>query len=530
MKWRRLAILGVALMLLFSAACSSGGNKDNGASGANGSSSASGGNAGGSASGSDSGSSNEPEEIPTIKILTSDLAKVAPEDPSNDRTIQYMAEKSGVNLDITFIANANYHDQVQLKFAANEKFDAFLGSGLNIGVASFAREKLLPLNDLIEQYGPNLKKYIPQEAWDAVTVDGKILGIPQPAVVKSSRVLYVRKDWMDKLGIAEYPKTSGEFLDLLRAFRDNDMNGNGDKSDELPFSTRQGFNWVMDPIWGMWGLSPLGGYEYNGEVVPGFAHPRFKEPLKLLQTMYQEGLMDSEFLTNSSSIWAQKFESGRVGVLGFQPESAWTFHKRIYDNAGDPNVNLMAMPTPRGEGWDGPVGAEIYTVARTYHVTTDSEHPEAVVKFFDWLLSEEGQIFTELGIEGMNYTIENGQIKYDPESEAREQTEWREVFRMHGFNETTFAAKYPGEQGEKLRHAFNIANSEGFSSLTADMPPLDQELQILLENSFQETAAEIVVNNKPVDETWDKFIETWRKQGGDRLIEALTKWYNENKS
>ncbi|AGA57397.1 ABC-type sugar transport system, periplasmic component [Thermobacillus composti KWC4] len=516
-KWKRFAILGVALMLLFSAAACSSGSKNNGGSA--------------SSSGSDSGSPGETAEIPTIKILTTDLAKVAPEDPSKDRTVQYMEEKSGVDLDITFIANANYQEQVQLKFAANEKFDAFLGTGLNSGAASFAREKLLPLNDLIDQYGPNLKKNIPQEAWDAVTVDGQILGIPQPSYVQSSRILYVRQDWMDKLGMTEYPKTSGEFLDMLRAFRDNDMNGNGDNSDELPFSTRQGFNWVMDPIWGMWGLSPLGGYEYNGEVVPGFAHPRFKEPLRLLQTMYQEGLLDSEFLTNSSSIWAQKFESGRVGVLGFQPESAWAFHKRIYDNAGDPNVNLMAMPTPRGEGWDGPVGAEIYTIARTYHVTTDSKNPEAVIKFFDWVLSEEGQIFTELGIEGLNYTIDaNGNIVYDAESEAREQTEWRDVFRMHGFNETAFAAKYPGEQGEKLRHAYDISASEGFRSLTVDMPPLDQELQNILENSFQEKAAEIVVNNLPVDETWDKFIETWRKQGGDRLIEAMTTWYNENKS
>src|SRR5690606_23750198 len=121
--------------------------------------------------------------------------------------------------------------------------------------------------------------------------------------------LYIREDWLQKLGL-DYPTTSDEYLDVLRAFRDNDLNGNG-QNDEIPFSTRQGFNWVMDPIFGMWGLVPYHGFESDGEIVPGFAHPRFVEPLKFLQTMYNEGLLDSEFLTNSSSIWAQKFESGR---------------------------------------------------------------------------------------------------------------------------------------------------------------------------------------------------------------------------
>lgn len=512
-KLKIAAMLGFVLILLFSAVGCSSGNNEAGSANGNGSAAA---------------NANQEEERPTIKILTSDLAKVAPTDSGKDPTIQYMAEKSKVNLDITFISNANYIEQMRLKFSANEKFDAFLGSGLTSGAASHAIELLLPLNDLIDQYGPNLKKYIPQDAWDAVTVNGQILGIPAPSTAKSSRVLYVRKDWLDKLGL-DYPKTSGEFLDMLRAFRDNDMNGNGDKTDEIPFSTRQGFNWVMDNIWGMWGLSPFGGYENNGEVVPGFAHPRFKKPLALLQTMYQEGLLDSEFLTNSSSIWAQKFESGRVGALGFQPEAGWAFHKRIVDASPDQGVNLMTMPTPRGEGWDGPVGAEILPISHSYHVLKTSENPEAVIRFFDWLISEEGQIFTELGIEGMNYTVENGKIKYDPESEKREQTEWRVVFKMHGWNDTVFEAKYPGEQGEKLRRAYEISRSEGFYSLTTYMPPLDPELQNLLFNSYQETAAQIVVNNEPVDETWDQFVETWRKQGGNRLIEAMTKWYNENK-
>ncbi len=467
------------------------------------------------------------EPTPTIKVYTSDLAKVTPSDPASDPSVQYMMEKSGVNLDITFVAQANYNDQMRLKFAASDFPDLFQGTGLEAGAGAIAKDLLLPLNDLIEEHGPNLKANIPQSAWDGVTVNGEILGVPAPAKAGSSRILFIREDWLKKLNL-DYPTTSDEYLDVLRAFRDNDLNGNGEK-DEIPFTTRQGFNWVMHPIFGMWGLTPYSGFENEGEIVPGFAHPRFKQPLAFLQTMYKEGLLDSEFLTNSSSIWAQKFESGRVGSFGYMPDGGWAFHKRIVDATPDQGVNMMTMPTPRGSGWDGPVGSDIATVGTTYHVLESSQNPVAAIKFLNWLLSEEGQVFSELGLEGLNYKIENGKIVYDEASEEAAQTLWRASFKMHGINDTAFEARYPGEAGEKLRRAYEISHREGFTSAVAGMPPLDEEMQNLLLNSFQETAAEVVVNNLPVDETWDAFVEKWRSQGGNELIKIMTDYYNANK-
>ena len=520
--WKGFAL--VLALVMFLTACAGGGSSTNSTN--TGSSST--GSTGSTSSGSDAATQTpEPAEPPTITVYASDFAKVTPTNQDADPTIQYMREKSGINVQMVFVANSNYTEQMQLKFASGEYPDAFQSSGINNGAAALAIEMLLPLNDLIEQYGPNLKKNIPQEAWDAVTLNGQILGIPAPSEVKSSRILFIRKDWLDKLGL-DYPKTSDEYLDVLRAFRDNDLNGNGEK-DEIPFSTRQGFNWVMDAIWGMWGLSPSAGFEYNGEVIPGFAHPRFKEPLRFVQTMYQEGLMDSEFLTNSSSIWAQKFESGRVGSYGYMPSAAWSFHKRMVDASPDQGINMMTMPTPRGTGWDGPVGATFSTISQSYHVMKTAKDPVAVVKFFDWLLSDEGQIFTDLGVEGLNYKIENGKIVYDEATEAEHETEWRATLKLHGHNPVTLEAKYPGEAGEKLARGLEISHSEGFDSVTLNMPPLDAELQNVLFNSWQERAAEIVVNNEPV-ENWDTFIEeVWRKQGGNDLIKAMTDWVNQNK-
>src|SRR5690606_27502124 len=145
----------------------------------------------------------------------------------------------------------------------------------------------------------------------SVTFKGEILAIPQPSDTISGQVLYIRKDWLDKLGL-EIPTTSNELLDVMRAFRDSDMNGNG-KADEIAFTMRENLAWA-DPLFGMWGVVPawLERY-YNDELILTNIHPNMLKALDFLHTMYDEKLLDSEFLSNSRSIQEQKIKAGLVG-------------------------------------------------------------------------------------------------------------------------------------------------------------------------------------------------------------------------
>lgn len=503
-----------SLLLMFSAACGNN-NESPSASSAAPSSSAPAASA-----------SAAPAETPKISIFTTDLAKTAPTSDS-DPSIKYMEEKSGIDLDITFLPNSNYVDQLKLKFAANDLPDVYMGFGLTQGDGALDNDLVLPLNDLIDQYGPNLKKNIPQYAWDAVTVNGQIMAIPEPSNTPSSRLFYVRKDWMDNVGITKIPATSDELLDMFRTFRDGDPNKNGQK-DEIAFTMREQFSWVGDMIWGMWGISPYEGIELDGEVVPGFLHPNMKEGLRFMQTMYKEGLLDSEFLVNSSSIWVQKIESGIAGSWGQTPANAFAYHKRVADALPNEAVDVITIPTPRGTGYDGPIGSVNFEVSKSYLVMKKAKDPAAVVKFFDWLFSDEGQIFTQIGVEGINYTVDNGEIKYDVNSEVANNTEWRNVFQMHMYNETAFNAKYKDQEREKMQNALNISQSEGLESLTMGMPALGQEIFDLYYEWF-EPASRIIVQGADVDATWDKFTKEWRQNGGQEMIDSMTTWVNNSK-
>jgi putative aldouronate transport system substrate-binding protein len=239
-----------------------------------------------------------------IRVFETDNNYTVPTDVKNDPTFRYLMEKTNTDLDWVFLPHGDYANQLRIKFSSGDIPDVVQDWGINLDLLS--NDMILPLNDLIDQYGSNLKKNIPQFVWDGVTIDGKIMAIPEgpSGNTPSGRIIFVRKDWMDKAGVKEIPQTPEQFLDMLRAFRDNDLNGNG-KKDEIPFAARENFTW-MENVFGMFGVNPYTYAEHNGEVLPGYVHPNFKNALAFVKTMVDENLIDSEFLTMKRNVWEQK--------------------------------------------------------------------------------------------------------------------------------------------------------------------------------------------------------------------------------
>ncbi|MBO9598332.1 MAG: extracellular solute-binding protein [Cohnella sp.] len=467
--------------------------------------------------------SEAPKETPKFKLVVSDNSVPTPK--ADDPRIVYLEGKTGVDLDIEFLPHGTYQDQLKLKFASGEFPDVYQSwSGPEQDLVDAG--KILPLNDLIEQYGPNLKKYIPQASWDAVTQKGQILAIPQPAATQAGQMMFIRKDWLDKLGLA-VPTTSDELLNVLRAFRDNDMNGNGEK-DEIPFSMRENITWG-DNIFGMWGVGTAWTeYYYNNEVILGNIHPNILKALEFFQTMSKEKLIDSEFLTNNRSVWEQKIKSGLVGVWDHAANLVTQWNTDLMASIPDQKPEVIVIPTPRGTGYEGPVGTRWSPISKTFILFKDAKNPEAIIKYFDWLVSEEGQIFTELGIEGDTFfkATSDGRITFDAKKAA--EIQWLDFsFRMHGYNPEMTKIKLGDDaMFEKLDAAYKIANTEGFVNEAIGMPPISDERNMT--TMFREAAAKVMIGSAPISD-YEKFMETWRKQGGNDLIKERTDWYNANR-
>ncbi len=518
---RKVSMLLALVLLLVATACSSGGNKAN--------------NAGQSApaspsSASPSADAGGTEPTPSVTVYFSDHNLPMPTgDLKKLEVIKYMTDKLNIDINPVPITHSGYRDQLKLRIASGDTPDWYQTWGI-AGDETIANGRALVLNDLLKQYGQNLLERIPQSAWDAVTVNGNIMGIPQPTAVASNKVIFVRKDWMDKLGL-DVPKTSDEFLDMLRAFRDGDPNGNGQK-DEIPFSMRENLSWGEN-VFGMFGVTPDANLLVNGEIIPGMIHPNMKNALAFLKQMHDEKLLDIEFLTNSSQIWTQKINSDLAGAWVHNSQNGYHWRLQLLESLKDKPFEIMAIPTPQGVGYDGPVGVKETAVNKTFVLFDNAKHPESIIKLYDWLISDEGQVWAGLGLEGQTYFKEGDSYKYDREADEAKGWNWRVApFGVYGFSESVEKVKNDEAGFNAMKQGIEVASHEGLDNPTEAMPvpkAYNDNPDLLPTGSlWLEAATRIILGDKPLD-YFDEFVEQWRKQGGNDVIAQMTEWYNNNK-
>src|SRR5690606_29652370 len=146
-------------------------------------------------------------------------------DINKDEYVLELEKLTNTDLDIRLLPHKEYSTKMDLMFASGDIPDVVQtsggfgeGSGQSLQQAVQAGV-FLPLDDLIEEYGPNLKKYIPEAAWEQQRfTDGKIYSIPEFLSNPSRRATWIRKDLLDKAGL-EVPTTVEETLDVLREFK-----------------------------------------------------------------------------------------------------------------------------------------------------------------------------------------------------------------------------------------------------------------------------------------------------------------------
>lgn len=172
----------------------------------------------------------------------------------------------------------------------------------------------MDLTDLIEQYMPNVKAMFEEEP-DTValakTLEGEIYGLPkfQGKWPDTNTVMFVNKVWLDKLGL-EVPTTLTELKTVLEAFRDNDCNGNGDATDEVPMDFNGWFGgaYGLHNLIGSWGIQIVNwaydSYFAEDSTIKAFAvDERYKEMMIYLADLYEAGLINENAITNDYSMF-----------------------------------------------------------------------------------------------------------------------------------------------------------------------------------------------------------------------------------
>jgi putative aldouronate transport system substrate-binding protein len=220
---------------------------------------------------------------------------------------------------------------------------------------------IVPVEDLIDNYMPNLKAIYdeyPAYRQFVTAPDGHIytfpwieeLGAGKESIHSIDCIPWINQEWLDNLGL-EMPTNTDEFTNVLRAFKSEDANGNGDPNDEIPMSF----------IYGNGGenfVSILGSFGYgdnwdhtvvtnDNEVVFTMSQEGYKDGIKWINEMYNEGLIDIEVFTQDWPTYLAKGADKKYGVyFTWDMGNISGFESGDYTDPDNIVSDYTAMPIP----------------------------------------------------------------------------------------------------------------------------------------------------------------------------------------
>lgn len=317
------------------------------------------------------------------------------------------------NVRLVGTASKNQSEEVQA-------FNLMLSSGILPDIIAYELtddlEKLgidgglIPLEDLIDKHAPNIKKFWeenPRYKKDAIAADGHIYMIPNYNDyfnLSCSQGYYIRKDWLEKLGLKE-PETTEELYKVLKAFKEQDPNGNG-KKDEVPLFLRANVNRkIMGTLTDIFKVQ-FTWYEKNGEPVFGPSEPEYKEAMIELAKWYKEGLIDQEIFTRGLSSRDYMLSNNLGGFTNDWFSSTGSYNEKLKDIV--PGFDFSVILPPKHKG-NGKTSHARPTYMGGWGITLVAKDPETIIKYFDFWYSEEGRRLWNFGVEGDTYTVVGGE-------------------------------------------------------------------------------------------------------------------------
>ena len=325
------------------------------------------------------------------------------EDLNTNHMTLYIEELMNVDLIFEQTTGENAEEIVNLKIATGANMpDIFMGHGMNADCCKAYGEQgiFLALDDYIERQGVNTKEffqYMPEAEDYLKAMDGKIYGLPafnECFHCSYSQRMLINKKWLDNLGL-DVPKTTEEFYQALKAFKEQDANGNGDPNDEIPLTqiTKHCWNGKLDGfLTNPFTFSPLGHnndtriYVKDGEIIASYAQPGYREALKFVNKLYKEGLVFRESFTVDVSQVKSMVEHPDGNMIGAVPSGTISQICSLV-KCQDRCAEYIVLPP-----LVGPTGLQ-QTMEFTpsvkpnrFNITNVCKYPEAAFKIGDFLM------------------------------------------------------------------------------------------------------------------------------------------------
>lgn len=358
-----------------------------------------------STSGSEASTAETVEKPASITVMCD--GTVFTEVNKRDELEKALEEKLGIDIIFNQPEHSGYYDVVGTTFASGEWPDVVL-----LGAAYYATYASAGALADITDYWNNSElkasgRFVNTAAIDALAIDGKIYGF-SPARGNGC-VTYIKQSWLDKVGL-KAPTNYAEYVEVLKAFTENDMDGSGDPSNTYAVSAA-GLVGTEAPYVNylpeFYQDAYPDFYQKDGVWVDGFSEAAMEGALTRLQEAYTNGWLDKETLTNGTKDCRNKFYDDKFGIFTYWAGTwATNLKNNLVSNGLDDDLVVLQ---PLAE-----VGSYVERQAPVWCITSKAQNPEGIFKYFIETMLDGGEIQTlwTYGVEGVHWSTAAETITY----------------------------------------------------------------------------------------------------------------------
>ena len=392
---------------------------------------------------------------------------------------------------------------------------------------------LIPLNDLIDQYAPNYKRFLEEnpdvKAYITMS-DGNIYCIPVVGAGGVAKTWFIRQDWLDKLGLS-VPNTVDDFYQVMKAFKASDLNDTGN-FDIVPYFNRYvgtDFEESVSDLYVFWDAHKSW-YIEDDVVKFGPYEPNFKTAISNIADWYKEGLLDVEIYTRNTARDVM-LNGNRGGITHDYVGSTAEYNTRLADEI--PGFDFAPFLPPGGV--ETSMNSRLNQFG--WCISSKNTNPEITMQYFDFFFTEEGRRLMNFGIEGKHYEMVDG----------------KPILTDYVLNNEKSALLMLQEAGAKLNLGYhtdveytnqtmNVVAQRGIEMYTtsAIFRPLFPNVERTVDDEkryaqikgnidtlVNEMSQRWVLGSLDVESAWDKYISDLKAMNIDEMIEIQQRAYDD---
>lgn len=358
-----------------------------------------------------------------LTLFTFGSPPASPSDSETDFIRQIIEKKFQVKLNlITRPPGIDYQTQFVGMLMANNPPDFAIDLSPDGGSGMILNGVYADLTPFVSPAAmPNYFRYwITEQELRKYQLHNRFVRAPVPYDRNVYRSYYIRKDWLDRLGLA-LPGSYEQYVNTLRAFTYRDPDGNG-RQDTYGFST-SGNGRQLSVEWpefiknGL--LDPA--YMENNRFVDMKSDPRISQVVDDILSIMKQGLADPDWLLNQDNEHIDKAVQGKVGiVMGSTRDFAFDSNPSSLQ-ARSKKADASAEWVPFNPfGTNQPLGTGVEAERPFMFLKTNADkHPEKVkklIEILDWLCGEEGYLLTHYGLEGRHFNRSGNIVTLRPDA------------------------------------------------------------------------------------------------------------------